>query len=162
MSNFQFLYSEWPEFFEIAKEAEDMVHTKPLASRMFCRQALEKGIYWMYDNDSRLEIPHKNTLGSLITAKCLKPLFDKNARRSLNMLKQIGNASIHRRALEKSEADMVTRFGPIEYVDVNSDADLAQVAIRLLFQCPLILPLSYFQLCVNRRSNEQDTGTQFG
>lgn len=63
MSNFQFLHNEWSDIFEIAKEAEDMVNTKPLACRMYCRQALEKGINWMFENDNRLEILSINTLG---------------------------------------------------------------------------------------------------
>ena len=62
MSNFQFLHKEWSDIFEIAKEAEDMVNDRPLASRMFVDKLLEKGIYWMYDNDQRLEIPSIDTL----------------------------------------------------------------------------------------------------
>ena len=143
MSNFQFLHKEWSDIFEIAKEAEDMVNNRPLASRMFCRQALEKGIYWMYDNDSRLEIPDINTLGSLITAKCFKPLLDKAKRRGLLMLRYIGNAGVHGRDLKSDEADMVQRFGPLEDINVNSNKDLAQVSIRLLFEFCSFLFVSY-------------------
>ncbi|MEE3034899.1 MAG: DEAD/DEAH box helicase family protein [Bacteroidota bacterium] len=143
MSNFQFLHKEWSDIFEIAKEAEDMVNNRPLASRMFCRQALEKGIYWMYDNDSRLEIPDINTLGSLITAKCIKPLLDKAKRRGLLMLRDIGNAGVHGRDLKSDEADMVQRFGPLEDINVNSNKDLAQVSIRLLFEFCSFLFVSY-------------------
>ena len=145
MSNFQFLNKEWPDIFEIAKEAEDMVNARPLASRMYCRQALEKGIYWMYDNDSRLEIPSIDTLGSLITAKCIKPIIDKSKRRGLLMLKDIGNAGVHGRDLKSDEADMVQRFGPLEDINVNSNKDLAQVSIRLLFEFCSFLFVSYSQ-----------------
>jgi len=143
MSNFQFLHKEWSDIFEIAKEAEDMVSARPLASRMYCRQALEKGIYWMYDNDSRLEIPSIDTLGSLITAKCIKPIIDKSKRRGLLMLKDIGNAGVHGRDLKSDEADMVQRFGPLEDINVNSNKDLAQVSIRLLFEFCSFLFVSY-------------------
>ena len=143
MSNFQFLHNQWPELFEIAKEAEDMVNDKPLASRMICRQGLEKGIYWMYDNDGRLEIPHNDSLGSLITAKCFKPLMEKPDRRNLIMLQEIGNAAVHRRQLKTHEADNVKRLGPLEEINVNSDKDLAHVAIRLLFQFYSYFAISY-------------------
>ena len=143
MSNFQFLHKEWPELFEIAKEAEDMVNDKPLASRMICRQGLEKGVSWMYDNDGRLEIPHINTLGSLITAKCFKPLMEKSDRRNLIMLQEIGNAAVHRRQLKEHEADNVKQLGPLEEINVNSDKDLAHVAIRLLFQFYSYFAISY-------------------
>ena len=134
MSNFQFLHKEWSDIFEIAKEAEDMVNARPLASRMYCRQALEKGIYWMFDNDNRLEIPSTNTLGSLITAKCLKPLLDKSKRRSLLMLQQIGNAAVHRRSLKDDEKQMLESFSPIQEIDVNSNKDLAYASLCLLFE----------------------------
>ena len=101
-----------------------MAITRPLACSMFSRQALEKGIYWMFDNDNRLEIPSINTLGSLITAKCLKPLVDKSKRRSLLMLQQIGNAAVHRRSLKVDEKQMLERFSPIQEIDVNSNKDL--------------------------------------
>ena len=143
MSNFKFLHSEWPDIFEIAKEAEEMVNTKPLASRMYCRQALEKGINWMFENDSRLEIPSINTLGSLITAKCLKPLLDKSQRRNLILLQQIGNAGVHGRSLKKDESEMLERFSPIENINVNSNKDLAYVSICLLFEFCSFLAISY-------------------
>ena len=42
MSNFQFLHKEWPQIFEIAKEAEDMAITKARFSLVNARAALEK------------------------------------------------------------------------------------------------------------------------
>ena len=54
MSNFKFLHKEWPQIFEIAKEAEDMANIKARSSITCARSALEKGIRWMFENDDRL------------------------------------------------------------------------------------------------------------
>lgn len=44
MSNFKFLNKEWPQIFEIAKEAEDMANIKARSSLVNSRAALEKGV----------------------------------------------------------------------------------------------------------------------
>ena len=143
MSNFQFLHKEWPQIFEIAKEAEDMVNDKPIACSMFSRQALEKGINWMYENDSRLLRPSIDTLGALITDRTLKPLLDKSQRRDLLILQQIGNAAVHRRDLKENEKQLLKQFGPDQDVNVNSNRDLANVSIKLLFKFCSFLAISY-------------------
>ena len=70
MSNFQFLHKEWPEIFEIAKEAEDMANIKARSSLVNSRAALEKGIRWMYENDERLleDYDKRTTIGNFILA----------------------------------------------------------------------------------------------
>ena len=59
------------------------------------------------------------------------------------MLKDIGNAGVHGGDLKSDEADMVQRFGPLEDINVNSNKDLAQVSIRLLFEFCSFLFVSY-------------------
>ena len=72
MSNFQFLHKEWPEIFEIAKEAEDMA-IKRHVSYVQRKSCLEKGIRWMYENDQRLfENTDNRKLGQFTTDKSLK------------------------------------------------------------------------------------------
>ena len=97
MSNFQFLHSEWPDIFEIAKEAEDLANAKPRSSLVNSRAALEKGIRWMFVNDERLfdEYDSKTHVGRLIQLKCLKKVTEKPLRRGLNLLQRLGNEAAH-------------------------------------------------------------------
>ena len=88
MSNFQFLHSEWPDIFEIAKEAEDLANTKPRSSLVNSRAALEKGIRWMFVNDERLfdEYDSKTTVYRLLLSKSLKTVTEKPFRKDLHLL----------------------------------------------------------------------------
>ena len=74
MSNFQFLYKEWSDIFEIAKEAEDMVNVRARSSIVNSRVAFEKGIRWMYTNDERLfaDYDERKTVQNLLQIKSLK------------------------------------------------------------------------------------------
>ena len=76
MSNFQFLRKEWPQIFEIAKEAEDMANSKARSSLVNSRAALEKGIRWMYENDERLfkDYDNRKTVQNLLQTKSLRAI----------------------------------------------------------------------------------------
>ena len=124
MSNFQFLHKEWPEIFEIAKEAEDMANIKARSSLVNARAALEKGMHWMYENDQRLfeDYDKRKTVGSLLLAPSLKTVTEKPLRRELHLLQKLGNEAAH---------------GEI------TDSEKANICIKILFQFCSHLAISY-------------------
>jgi type I restriction enzyme R subunit len=124
MSNFQFLNSEWPDIFEIAKEAEDLANTKPRSSLVNSRAALEKGIRWMFINDERLfdEYDSKTHVGRLLLAKSLKKVTVKPFRKDLHLLQKLGNEAAHG-----------------ELTNIEN----ANVALKILFQFCSYLAVSY-------------------
>ena len=124
MSNFQFLYKEWSQIFEIAKEAEDMANIKARSSLVNARAALEKGIRWMYENDKRLfeDYDKRKTVGSLLLAPSLKTVTEKPLRRELHLLQKLGNEAAH---------------GEI------TDSEKANTCIKILFQFCSHLAISY-------------------
>ena len=124
MSNFQFLYKEWSDIFEIAKEAEDMVNVRARSSIVNSRVALEKGIRWMYTNDERLfeDYDEKKTVGNLLLAKSLKTVTEKPLRRELHLLQKLGNEAAH---------------------GEQTDSEKADTCIKILFQFCSHLAISY-------------------
>ena len=124
MSNFQFLHKEWPQIFEIAKEAEDMANIKARSSLVNSRAALEKGIRWMYENDQRLfeDYDKRKTIGNLLLAPSLKIVTEKTLRRELHLLQKLGNEAAH---------------GEI------TDTEKANICIKILFQFCSYLAISY-------------------
>jgi len=124
MSNFQFLHKEWPQIFEIAKEAEDMANIKARSSLVNSRAALEKGIRWMYENDQRLfeDYDKRKTVGNLLLAPSLKTVTEKPLRRQLHLLQKLGNEAAH---------------GEI------TDSEKANNCIKILFQFCSHLAVSY-------------------
>jgi len=124
MSNFQFLHKEWPQIFEIAKEAEDMANIKARSSLVNSRAALEKGIRWMYENDQRLfdDYDKRKTVGNLLLAPSLKTVTEKPLRRQLHLLQKLGNEAAH---------------GEI------TDSEKANTCIKILFQFCSHLAVSY-------------------
>ncbi|MDA7728777.1 DEAD/DEAH box helicase family protein [Flavobacteriales bacterium] len=124
MSNFLFLHKEWPEIFDIAKEAEDMANIKARSSLVNSRAALEKGIRWMYENDERLfeDYDKRKTVGNLLLAKSLKTVTEKPLRRELHLLQKLGNEAAH---------------GEI------TDSEKANTCIKILFQFCSHLAISY-------------------
>lgn len=124
MSNFQFLHKEWPQIFEIAKEAEDMANIKARSSLVNSRAALEKGIRWIYENDHRLfdDYDKRKTVGNLLLAPSLKTVTEKPLRRQLHLLQKLGNEAAH---------------GEI------TDSEKANTCIKILFQFCSHLAVSY-------------------
>ena len=124
MSNFQFLNKEWPQIFEIAKEAEDMANTKARSSLVNARAAFEKGIRWMYENDERLfeDYDKRKTVQNLLQTKSLKIVTEKSLRRELHLLQKLGNEAAH---------------GEI------TDTEKANTCIKILFQFCSHLAVSY-------------------
>ena len=107
MSNFQFLNKEWPQIFEIAKEAEDMANIKARSSLVNSRAALEKGIRWMYENDQRLfkDYDKRKTVGNLLLTPSLKTVTEKPLRRQLHLLQKLGNEAAHGEITDNEKAN---------------------------------------------------------
>jgi hypothetical protein len=51
MSNFGFIASQFPEIAQEAMEAESLAQISPKSSAVLSRSALEKAVFWMYEND---------------------------------------------------------------------------------------------------------------
>jgi DNA invertase Pin-like site-specific DNA recombinase len=62
MSNFRYLFAQFPAISQEATEAEQLAKTFPKASAVLCRSALEKAVIWMYENEQSLEFPYNDAL----------------------------------------------------------------------------------------------------
>lgn len=71
MTNFSFLKHGFPAIFADATEAEKHTLTAPKYAALLCRSALEKAIFWLYENDSDLSLPYDTNLSSLIQTGAL-------------------------------------------------------------------------------------------
>lgn len=66
MSNFSFIQPQYPEITREAMEAEQLTQISPKSCGVLSRSALEKAVFWMYENDSSLRFPFDKTLASLL------------------------------------------------------------------------------------------------
>ena len=60
MSNFSFIQPQYPEIAREAMEAEQLAQILPKYCAVLSRSALEKAVFWMYENDSSLRFPYDN------------------------------------------------------------------------------------------------------
>ena len=95
MSNFDFLQSEWNDIYQLTKEAESCIWSKPTYACLTNRKALEKAVVWMYKNDEDLTLPYDTTLNSLLH----EDSFVRNIHSALipkvNLIKKLGNIAAH-------------------------------------------------------------------
>ena len=133
MSNFQFLHKEWPQIFEIAKEAEDLANIKARSSLVNSRAALEKGIRWMYENDERLfeDYDKRKTVQNLLQTKSLKIVTNKPLRRELHLLQKLGNEAAHGELtdVEKANACVKILFQFCSYLAISYSTDEIEVPL---------------------------------
>ena len=106
MSNFDFLQSEWNDIYQLTKEAEECIWSKPTYACLTNRKALEKAVIWMYKNDTDLKQPYDTTLNSLLheptfVANILPVLIPK-----VNLIKKLGNIAAHE-STELTDVDAV-------------------------------------------------------
>lgn len=104
MSNFQFLYKEWPAIFREAHEAEQLTLTSPKASAIIARSALEKGVEWLYQNDGELEWPYDTKLSSLIHEQCFKEIIKPSMFREINLIRVTGNNAAHGKSISHDQS----------------------------------------------------------
>jgi type I restriction enzyme R subunit len=105
MSNFRFLKTEWSEFYQRAAKAEKLVITDPRTSLTYARMALELAVNWMFQNDTELELPHDNTLNSLMKSYEFRNQFPHKLYGEIDLIRKVGNLAIHNKPVSSIDAD---------------------------------------------------------
>lgn len=105
MSNFRFLKTEWSEFYQRAAKAEKLVITDPRTSLTYARMALELAVNWMFQNDTELELPHDNTLNSLMKSYEFRNQFPHKLYGEIDVIRKVGNLAIHNKPVSSIDAD---------------------------------------------------------
>lgn len=104
MSNFSFLLPGFPEIFAEATEAEKQTLTSPKAAAMLCRSALEKAVFWLYENDSDLTLPYDTKLSTLIHEQCFRNILNQRMFQEINIVRLNGNNAAHGKKVSQSES----------------------------------------------------------
>jgi type I restriction enzyme R subunit len=104
MSNFKFLYEEWPGLFKEAKEAEELTLTSPKACAIICRSAMEKAVHWLYNNDQDLEMPYDTNLSSLIHEQAFREVIKPSMFREINLICLTGNNAAHGKSITSQQS----------------------------------------------------------
>ena len=97
MSNLEFLKTEWHELYEIAKEAESCIYSKPIYTCILNRNALENAVLWMYKYDSDLKEPYDTQLSSLVTEPSFVRIFANEPQiiQKIHVIRKAGNLAAH-------------------------------------------------------------------
>ena len=95
MSNFDFLQKEWQDIYELTKEAESCIWSKPVYACLTNRKALEKAVIWMYKNDADLVKPYDTSLNSLIHEETFVNNILPVLVPKVNIVKKLGNIAAH-------------------------------------------------------------------
>ena len=95
MNNFEFLKNEWFDIYELAKEAESCIWSKPVYACLTNRKALEKAVIWMYKNDADLIMPYDTSLNSLIHEDSFVRVLLPVLVPKINIVKKLGNIAAH-------------------------------------------------------------------
>ncbi len=95
MSNFEFLQKEWKDIYELTKEAESCIWSKPVYACLTNRKALEKAVIWMYKNDADLTMPYDTSLNSLLHEETFVNNVLPVLVPKVNIVKKLGNIAAH-------------------------------------------------------------------
>ena len=95
MSNFDFLQKEWHDIYELTKEAEECIWSKPVYACLTNRKALERAVTWMYKNDADLTMPYDTSLNSLIHEETFVNVLLPVLVPKVNIVKKLGNIAAH-------------------------------------------------------------------
>ena len=95
MSNFDFLQSEWNDIYQLTKEAESCIWSKPTYACLINRKALERAVVWMYKNDADLTLPYDTTLNSLLREESFAKVVPTVFIPKVNIVKKLGNIAAH-------------------------------------------------------------------
>ena len=138
MSNFQFLYKEWPAIFKEAKEAEQLTLTSPKASAMIARSALEKTVEWLYQNDEELEWPYDAKLSSLIHEHCFREIIKPSMFREINLIRLTGNNAAHGKSIshDQSIASIKNLFRFLSFLGLYYSEDDIDIPVFNMGQIP--------------------------
>jgi type I restriction enzyme R subunit len=118
MSNFIFLQSEWPTIYEEAVKAEKHGLKEPRYAAILCRSALEKAIYWIYENDADLELPYQANLNSLMFDEAFRNELRPSLFQEINFIRKLGNNGAHGKKVFKHESVAALKglFGFLAYL----------------------------------------------
>jgi len=94
-TNFHFLSTEWPEFFDLCIKAEKFTITDPRTSLTIARSALELAVNWMFSNDDELDLPFDTSLNSLIKQRSFQDQFQNKFYTEIDLIRKVGNLAIH-------------------------------------------------------------------
>ena len=104
ISNFNFLYNEFPEIWKEAIEAEKLAIVSPKSCAILCRSAMEKTVHWLYANDVELTEPYDTKLSSLIHEQCFRDIIKPSMQREINLIRLNGNNAAHGKKVSNYEA----------------------------------------------------------
>ena len=104
MSNFSFIASQFPEIALEAIEAESLAQISPKSCAVLSRSALEKAVFWIYENDNSLNFPFDKTLASLLYQNDFKAIVDHRLLQEIKLIKNIGNNGAHGKTVSSFEA----------------------------------------------------------
>ena len=110
MSNFQFLYTEWPEIYQEAAEAEKLTATSPKACAVFCRSSLEKGVRWLFANDPDLTTPYDTKLSSLMHDPSFRNILKPSMFHEINLIRKTGNNAAHGKGVKQEDALATVKY----------------------------------------------------
>lgn len=104
MSNFSFLQADFPNLFEDAREAENLLAVSPKAAMVLMRSALENAVNWLYENDRKLERPFRSDLSTLMHQYEFRQLFSEQLFREMNLIRKYGNIAAHGGRVKPNDA----------------------------------------------------------
>lgn len=103
-TNFAFLQDNFPELCSEATEAERQVFTAPRYAALLCRSAVEKALFWLYENDESLELPYDTNLSALIHTEAFREIIPPSMFVELNLVRGYGNKAAHGKKVSAREA----------------------------------------------------------
>ncbi|PCJ67355.1 MAG: restriction endonuclease [Bacteroidetes bacterium] len=104
MSNFTFIKTEWPSIYAEAAKAEQHTLKEPRYAAILCRSALERAIYWIYENDADLELPYNPNLNALMFHPEFKDGLRPSLFTSINLVRKVGNNGAHGTRVDRNES----------------------------------------------------------
>ncbi|PPD47445.1 MAG: restriction endonuclease [Methylotenera sp.] len=104
MSNFSFLFADFPALHADAVEAEQLTLLSPKAAAIFCRSTLENAINWLYDHDPKLTRPFKSELSPLMHEHCFASQFNQTMLGELHLIRKTGNVAAHGSKVSQQDA----------------------------------------------------------
>ena len=116
-SNFDFLRASFPQLFDHAAQAEQLIFTAPRASCFYTRFALEQLVHWLYANDPYLKLPYANNLAALIHAQTFKDNLKRGLFPKIRTIQKMGNRAVHdgTRVTKKDALHLVQELFHITY-----------------------------------------------
>ena len=105
MSNFAFLQPEWPQVYEAAVKAEQLVQPDARAACFYARRALELAIKWLYTHDPEFKSPYDTNLSALLHAPSFQVAAGQTVFAKAKLVIKLGNHAVHsHKQVQQSDA----------------------------------------------------------